>query len=173
MTSPIGATPAPITLGHGVLERTHDALGGAQAPRPSAPARLATATASTAAAAPVLDRVAGQGVNALAETVEGMTPLDAATMERLAKLDEAAKAFEQVFVRQLLKSANLGSGGNYASMTTDALSQGVSQGGGMGLARMIRDTLIRSEMPEVAKNPDLASALQSLEHTRRPQRIDT
>ena len=185
MTTPIG--DISIQLGSGLLNRTHKAVGAQQVDgtrhRPAAGGAVQGAGTTSSGAAPTLphgsnpsvSRAGAAGVNGLAGAVEAMTQrgqLDPQTLTRLAKLDEASRAFEQIFVRQLLKSAKVGSGGNYASMSVDALARGVSEGGGLGLARRIRDTMIRTEFPKLASNPELASALQSIEGEGRPSRID-
>jgi Rod binding domain-containing protein len=81
-----------------------------------------------------------------------------------AKLVAAAREFEAVFVRQLLKSAHLdGKGGDsgYGAMAVDALAQAVTSGQGVGLARQISDALAEAmakndaENAPDARNPDV------------------
>jgi Rod binding domain-containing protein len=61
-----------------------------------------------------------------------------------------AKEFETMLVHQLLDAAKVGgegaSGGTsaYRGMTVDALANGVSQAGGLGLAKQIEDALTRA-----------------------------
>lgn len=84
--------------------------------------------------------------------------LGPAEKKQLQQLDEAAKGFEQIFVQQMLKTAKFGSqvgSDGYGSMAMEAMSTSVTQNGGMGLATMIRDSMIKSQLPE------LASSLQS------------
>ena len=96
------------------------------------------------------------GVNFSApEALAAMTPDQQAQFK---KLDEAAKGFEQIFVQQLLKTANFASqlkSGGYGTMAMDAMASGITKGGGMGLSDMIRDSLIQRQLPQ------LASGLQS------------
>lgn len=60
---------------------------------------------------------------------------------------EAARQFEAILLRQLLdeslgKVFNKGAGGHvYGYMITDALADGISKGGGLGLARVIESQL--------------------------------
>jgi Rod binding domain-containing protein len=70
----------------------------------------------------------------------------------VAKLDEAARGFEQLFVQQMLKTtdfAKQSSSEGYGSMALEAMAKSVTQGEGMGLATMIRDSLLRSELPNL------------------------
>jgi Rod binding domain-containing protein len=56
------------------------------------------------------------------------------------KMAHVAQQFEEVFVRQLLSSAKMGGEkeeGGFGAMTIDALATGVSQGGGLGIAKSI------------------------------------
>jgi Rod binding domain-containing protein len=56
------------------------------------------------------------------------------------KVAHVAQQFEEVFVRQLLSSAKMGgekADGGFGAMTIDALATGVSQGGGLGIAKSI------------------------------------
>jgi flagellar protein FlgJ len=60
---------------------------------------------------------------------------------------EAARQFEAILLRQMLeeslgKAFSKGSGGHvYGYMITDALADGISKGGGLGLARVIESQL--------------------------------
>ena len=76
--------------------------------------------------------------------VKALTPEAKATLRRV---DAAAQAFEQIFVKKLLESAHFGPKGQHGSMGVDALARGVTAGGGLGLGHMIRDTLLASEHP--------------------------
>jgi Rod binding domain-containing protein len=68
------------------------------------------------------------------------------------KIAHVAAQFEEVFVRQLLSAAKMGGdnkeGGGYGAMTIDALATGVSQGGGMGIAKQIEMALSAHETPK-------------------------
>jgi Rod binding domain-containing protein len=74
------------------------------------------------------------------------------------KIREAARQFEAVFLRQLLKTAKFGAGmgeGGYGGMVVEALASGVSQQGGLGLAKAIEDSLSRVQLSqELAKKPN-------------------
>jgi hypothetical protein len=61
-----------------------------------------------------------------------------------------ATEFESMLLRQLLTTAKMGGGiGGYADMAIDAMASGISQAGGVGLARQI-ETLLggRNDAPE-------------------------
>jgi Rod binding domain-containing protein len=62
---------------------------------------------------------------------------------RAAKVSHAARDFESVLVRQLLKASKVGgeSKGGYGDMAVDALADGVEKGGGLGLAQCIETAL--------------------------------
>ena len=90
------------------------------------------------------------------------TQLDAATAAKAKlaaknapdpKIAHVAQQFEEVFVRQLLTSAKMGGdnkeGGGYGAMTIDALATGVSQGGGLGIAKSIEMALSHAQGPAV------------------------
>jgi peptidoglycan hydrolase FlgJ len=68
---------------------------------------------------------------------------------------KAAKEFESIFVRQMLKSLEktTAAGGNakatagqstYGSMIVDSLSESISKGGGLGLADMLARSMMAS-----------------------------
>lgn len=66
-----------------------------------------------------------------------------------ARLARVASQFEEVFVRQLLQTSKIGGdkneeGGGYASMAVDALAQGITAGGGLGIAKQIQAALDHS-----------------------------
>jgi Rod binding domain-containing protein len=63
-----------------------------------------------------------------------------------AHIHKIAKEFETLLVHQLLEAAKVGGDGKdggYKSMAVDAFATGVSQGGGLGLAKQIEDALSR------------------------------
>lgn len=61
-------------------------------------------------------------------------------------IDRAAKEFESIFVRQLLEASHVGkSSGPYASLTIDAISKALEDGGGLGLAATIARDVGRPE----------------------------
>jgi len=99
-------------------------------------------------------------VTASAASVKALTAEAKATLRRV---DAAAQAFEQIFVKKLLESAHFGPKGQHGSMGIDALARGVTSGGGLGLGRMIRDTLLSAEHPELVsatRGGPMASPLQ-------------
>ena len=59
-------------------------------------------------------------------------------------LHKVAKEFETMLVHQLLDAAKIageGQGAGYGSMAVDALANGVSQAGGLGIAQQIETAL--------------------------------
>jgi Rod binding domain-containing protein len=77
-----------------------------------------------------------------------------ASQDEGAKLKAAADQFEAVFVRQLLKASRFGEDmgeAGYGGMALEALADGVTKQGGLGLARAIEDALRGSSMRERAK----------------------
>jgi len=63
-------------------------------------------------------------------------------------LKRVAREFESILVHQLLDAAKVGGEGaqsGYGAMATDALSSGVSQAGGLGLARQVEEALTRAK----------------------------
>jgi Rod binding domain-containing protein len=62
-------------------------------------------------------------------------------------LHHAAKDFESILMKQLLTSAHvLGKQkGGYGDMAMDALSKGISDGGGIGLAKSLEDSVRAAE----------------------------
>ncbi len=105
-----------------------------------------------------LPTVSMQSVKASSDGID-VASLDPAQQKQLRQLDEAAKSFEQLFVQQMLKTAKFASkvsSDGYGTMAMEAMATGVTEGGGMGLATMIRDSLIKTQLPE------LASTLQSI-----------
>jgi Rod binding domain-containing protein len=64
-----------------------------------------------------------------------------------ANLHKVAKEFETVMVHQLLEAAKLGGeekDSGYKGMVVDAAASGISEGGGLGLAKQIEDALARA-----------------------------
>jgi len=77
-----------------------------------------------------------------------------ASQDEAAKLKSAAEQFEAVFVRQLLKASRFGEDmgeAGYGGMALEALADGVTKQGGLGLARAIEDTLRAAATREPAK----------------------
>jgi Rod binding domain-containing protein len=61
-------------------------------------------------------------------------------------LHRVAKEFEAIMVHELLQAANVAGGGqgSYKGMAVDAFANGISQAGGLGLARQLEDALARN-----------------------------
>lgn len=89
---------------------------------------------------------------AMTPEVSGQRAQSATDKER-ARVADAAKQFEGIFVRQLLEaskvmgSANKGSSGGYGSMAIEALSDGLLRAGGFGLAKQIEASLALASRP--------------------------
>jgi Rod binding domain-containing protein len=61
-------------------------------------------------------------------------------------LDEAAREFEAIFVRSLLKSSPLaGKGDAYGDMAIDAMAKSVTAGRGLGLGELIRRAVEKAD----------------------------
>jgi len=102
----------------------------------------------------------------------GSTPAPAASAKVTAPAPEpgllkAAKDFESIFVRQMLKSVEktTAAGGSakatagqstYGSMIVDTLSESISKGGGLGLADVIARSMMASH-PSLQNPADAAS----------------
>jgi len=68
--------------------------------------------------------------------------------KKLEELEVAAREFEQIFVRAMLKDTPIaGKGGAYGDMAVDAMAKSVTEGRGLGLGDLIRRTIEKSEMP--------------------------
>ena len=71
----------------------------------------------------------------------------AAESKQSEKLAHVAKEFEAVMLRQLLaanKIAGKSSETGYGSMAVDGLASGIVNGGGLGLARQLQESLARA-----------------------------
>jgi len=70
-------------------------------------------------------------------------PAPSVEARRAEKVQQAARDFESVLVRQLLKATKMGgdSKGGYGDMAVDALADGIEKGGGLGLAQCIQKAL--------------------------------
>jgi Rod binding domain-containing protein len=85
---------------------------------------------------------------ALAENGGPKSPKGAASLHQM------AKEFETMLVHQLLDAAKVGGDANasgtsaYRGMAVDAFANGVSQAGGLGLAKQIEDALTRGRGPQ-------------------------
>jgi len=112
-----------------------------------------------------------EGVNPMAGTIVSLAPREPAlphlsvqppkpgvhgakalTGSEVGKLKEAAEQFEAIFVRQLLKGAKvtgkMGESG-YGGMALEALAKGVTQSGGLGLAKAIENSIRHSHLSSV------------------------
>jgi Rod binding domain-containing protein len=79
-------------------------------------------------------------------------PSEAAAAPRDAKkakqLEIAAREFEQIFVRAMLKGTPIAKKGDaYGDLAVDAMAKSVTEGRGLGLGELIRRTIEKSEMP--------------------------
>ena len=74
------------------------------------------------------------------------------------KTHKMAQEFEAMFVRQILKSAKIGGHekeDGFDGMAVDALATGITEGGGLGLARQIEESLrTSSHMAPVPSKPE-------------------
>lgn len=82
---------------------------------------------------------------------------------------EAARQFEAIMLRQILdeslgKVFNKGPGGHiYGYMITDALADGISKGGGLGLARVIESQLTERKSVGPRVHPGSGVKVTSME----------
>jgi len=73
----------------------------------------------------------------------------------LEKLMDAARQFEEIFIRQLLKTSKFGGSAaqkGHGQMIVDAVAGSVSQQGGVGLAQALRDTLAEAHLAQSDPN---------------------
>ncbi len=88
-------------------------------------------------------------------------------MDRVRDLGEAARALEATLVKQLLESSQAFKGSTSAGshlqtgMFVEALADAVSKGGGLGIARMIEESL--GEKDALLPSADLEAALSEVE----------
>lgn len=75
----------------------------------------------------------GAPAGALTGTTSGAAPQG--------DLHQVAEQFEAMLLRQLLTAAKMGGSGNYADMAVDALANGITEAGGVGLSRQLEATL--------------------------------
>ena len=86
--------------------------------------------------------------DAVAKT-EGAPKLD----PKIAELEDAARQFEAIFVRQLLKSAKFGgksAKSGHGQMAVDAMANSICEGGGLGLSSHIRDVMLKAHLAKAA-----------------------
>jgi Rod binding domain-containing protein len=72
---------------------------------------------------------------------------------KIKKVGEAAGEFEACLLRQMFQSAKFGgdkSEHGYGSMIVDAMATGVVQGGGLGLAKALQDSLAKQLHQQVS-----------------------
>jgi Rod binding domain-containing protein len=66
--------------------------------------------------------------------------------KRAKELATAAREFEQIFVRSMLKGTPIaGKGDVYGDMAVDAMAKHVTEGHGLGLGELIRRSIEKSE----------------------------
>ena len=88
------------------------------------------------------DRI--QGVDAPIAAVTAAAETKAAKKNNA--LDVAAREFEQIFVRAMLKDTPIaGKGAAYGDMAVDALAKSVTAGRGLGLGDLIKHSVELSE----------------------------
>jgi len=107
----------------------------------------ATPSAVDAAARAKDTRQLGKS-DAVAKT-EGAPKVD----PKIAKLEEAARQFEAIFVRQLLKTAKFGgksAQSGHGQMAVDAMANSICDGGGLGLSSHIRDVMLKAHLAKAA-----------------------
>ena len=80
--------------------------------------------------------------------------LDPTADPKFEKLEKAAKQFEAIFVRQLLKTAKFGgkaAKGGHGQMAVDAMANAICDGGGLGLSDHIRDALVKAHVSKLGE----------------------
>jgi len=114
--------------------------------------------------APVVNKMALQAVNDATPKTERVSQAEksgaASKTEqadkvdpKLAKLEETARQFEAIFVRQLLKTAKFGgqaAKGGHGQMAVDAMANSICDGGGLGLSSHIRDVLVKAHLAKAS-----------------------
>lgn len=74
------------------------------------------------------------------------SPAETKAAKKKSDLDMAAREFEQIFVRSMLKDTPIaGKGAAYGDMAVDALAKSVTAGRGLGLGDLIRHSVELSE----------------------------
>lgn len=100
--------------------------------------------AMTAAFAKKSDEAAQPTATAAAPKHASATETKAA--KRKSDLDMAAREFEQIFVRSMLKDTPIaGKGAAYGDLAVDALAKSVTAGRGLGLGELIKHSVELSE----------------------------
>jgi Rod binding domain-containing protein len=74
------------------------------------------------------------------------SPADTKAAKKKGDLDMAAREFEQIFVRSMLKDTPIaGNGAPYGDLAVDALAKSVTAGRGLGLGDLIKHSVELSE----------------------------
>lgn len=83
--------------------------------------------------------------NATSVTTPGFEKLEAEA-KRIDKAHEAAGQFEAVLVRQMLHESKMfgKSQNGFTGMAVDAMADGITKGGGLGLAQLIERALLEA-----------------------------
>jgi Rod binding domain-containing protein len=100
----------------------------------------------TAAADKAGEKAAGKAAEKA--TAANATPKapDAKSTKKHGDLDMAAREFEQIFVRSMLKDTPIaGKGDAYGDLAVDALAKSVTAGRGLGLGDLIKHSVELSE----------------------------
>lgn len=77
---------------------------------------------------------------------------------------KVAREFEEVFLHQILQSSHVlgkGDSSGYAGMALDALASGLSQAGGVGLARTLQSVIDRAQMAQMHKPSGAEAPVES------------
>ncbi len=114
-----------------------------------APRAVNDATPSAVDAAARAKETQQSGTSDAVAKTEGAPKLD----PQIVKLEEAARQFEAIFVRQLLKTAKFGgksAKSGHGQMAVDAMANSISESGGLGLSTHIRDVLLKAHLAKAA-----------------------
>ena len=92
-------------------------------------------------------RIQGVGAPIAAITAANpASPAETRAAKRKSDLDMAAREFEQIFVRSMLKDTPIaGKGAAYGDLAVDALAKSVTAGRGLGLGELIKHSVESSE----------------------------
>lgn len=91
------------------------------------------------------------------------TPAPAVDPAKADRLRHAAREFEAVFVRQILSQAKIaGKSDAYGGMAVDAVASAVTAGSGLGVAKLIEDSLTRGALAEAASKSTKGPSLMAV-----------
>jgi Rod binding domain-containing protein len=90
--------------------------------------------------------IATAAAKAAEKPSEGAKASGTKASKKAADLDMAAREFEQIFVRSMLKDTPIaGKGDAYGDLAVDALAKSVTAGRGLGLGDLIKHSVETSE----------------------------